>query len=196
MYGDHGAVHHAEIASGGALFRVFLLADTLQVDLAFWPEAEFGAIAPTFRLLFGTARERPWAPAPSFEGLVGMGWLHALHARSSLARGRVWQAEHMISGVRDHVFALACLRHALPAVQGRGTDLLPAAVTSPLGEALVRSLDPAELARAFGVACDGLIAEVEAVDPALACRLSAPLVDLSAPRVRAPRVQAGDAPAC
>jgi hypothetical protein len=28
-----------------------------------------------------------------------MGWLYALHARSSIARGRVWQAEYMISWV-------------------------------------------------------------------------------------------------
>jgi hypothetical protein len=30
----------------------------------------------------------------------------------------------MISGMRDHVLALACLRHGVPAVQGRGEALL------------------------------------------------------------------------
>jgi hypothetical protein len=39
------------------LYRVLLLDNTLQVDLAFWPATEFGAIAPTFRLLFGRANE-------------------------------------------------------------------------------------------------------------------------------------------
>src|SRR5262249_20322206 len=107
MYRDHGAVHHVDVNWGDALFRVFLLASTLQVDPAFWPQAEFGAIAPTFRLLFGTARERSGPPAPGAAGLIGMGWLHALHARSSIARGRAWQAEYMISGVRDQVLALA-----------------------------------------------------------------------------------------
>ena len=34
------------------------------------------------------------------------------------------QAEYMISGMRDHVLALACLRHGVPAVQGRGEALL------------------------------------------------------------------------
>jgi hypothetical protein len=53
---------------GDVRFRVFLLAGTLQVDLAFWPQAEFGAIAPTFRLLFGTSRERPAPPAPAQPG--------------------------------------------------------------------------------------------------------------------------------
>ena len=39
MYRDHGAVHHVDVTRGNVLFRVFLLASTLQVDLAFWPSA-------------------------------------------------------------------------------------------------------------------------------------------------------------
>src|SRR5262245_17487271 len=49
MYREHGAVHHVDVTWGNVLFRVFLLGDTLQVDLAFWPAAEFGAIGPTFQ---------------------------------------------------------------------------------------------------------------------------------------------------
>ncbi len=192
MYRHHGAVHHTDVVAGSALFRVFLLRSTLQVDLAFWPEAEFGAIAPTFRLLFGTANERPRLSAPSFESLAGMGWLYALHARSSIARGRAWQAEYMISGVRDHVLALACLRYGLPVVQGRGIDGLPSDVTAALAEALVRSLDAAELGRAFGVACDRLLAEVDAVDPGLASRLSAPITELASQGPAPGREPAGD----
>ena len=127
MYRDHGAVDHLDIAPRATVYRVFLLASTLQVDLAFSPAAEFGAIAPTFRLIFGTPAERPQSPPPGAAELVGMGWVYALHARSSIARGRAWQAEYMISGVRDHVLALACLRHGVPAVQGRGMDRLPPA---------------------------------------------------------------------
>lgn len=179
MYREHDAVHHTDIVAGPALFRVFLLRSTLQVDLAFWPEGEFGAIAPTFRLLFGTAHERPRAPVPAFEPLVGMAWLYALHARSSIARGRVWQAEYMISGMRDQVLALACVRHDVPAVQGRGMDRLPSDVTAALAGALVRSLDAAELWRAFGAASEGLLAEVGAVNPDLARRLSPPLRELA-----------------
>ena len=73
MYRDHGAVYHVDVIWGDALFRVFLLASTLQVDLAFWPQAKFGAIVLTFRLLFGTARERAGPPAPTAAGLIGMG---------------------------------------------------------------------------------------------------------------------------
>src|SRR5437764_14396280 len=35
MYREWGAVHHVDVYRGNTLFRVFLLADTLQVDIAF-----------------------------------------------------------------------------------------------------------------------------------------------------------------
>jgi hypothetical protein len=54
-----------------------------------------------------------------------MGWLYALHARSSIARGRALQALYMINGIRDQAVSLACLRHGLPPDQGRGADDLP-----------------------------------------------------------------------
>src|ERR1700729_2942858 len=54
----------------------------------------------------------------------------------------------MISGIRDHVLALACLRHGVPAVQGRGMDKLPPAATAAIAGALVRSLAVSELAGA------------------------------------------------
>ena len=143
------------------MYRVFLLASTLQVDLG-RPRAEFGARAPTFRLLSAEAADRPHVPSPAVDRLIGWGWLYALHARSSLARGRVWQAEYMISGVRDQVLALACRRHDLPAVEGRGMDRLPQALLARLEGALVRELGAAELGRALRVAVDGLSAEIRA----------------------------------
>ena len=178
MYRAHEAVHHVDVVHEGILYRVFLLASTLQVDLAFWPAAEFGATGPTFRLLFGTAIERPPRPAPIAVELIGMGWLYALHVRSSIARGRPWQAEYMLSAARDQVLALACLRHGVPTVEGRGIDSLPPEATAAITGALVHSLDDAELARAFGVVSEALIAETERVDASLANRLAAPLREL------------------
>jgi predicted nucleotidyltransferase len=70
MYREHAAVHHVDVSRGVPLYRVFLLDDTLQVDLAFWSAAEFGAIAPTFRLLFGTANEPQMSPAPAAGELI------------------------------------------------------------------------------------------------------------------------------
>jgi hypothetical protein len=180
MYRDHGAVHHTDLRRGGTIYRVFLLANTQQVDIAFSPAAEFGAIGPSFRLLFGTAQEQKQAWDPAAVDLVGMGWLYALHARSSIARGKVWQAEYMISGVRDHVLTLACLRHGVPASQGRGMDQLPPAITTPLAAALVRSLDAAELTRAFRAAVGALLTEIREVEPDLATRLTDPLMQLTA----------------
>jgi hypothetical protein len=168
-----------DIAPRRTVYRVFLLASTLQVDLAFSPAADFGAIAPTFRLLFGTSAEQAPAPAPGAAQLTGMGWLYALHARSSIARGRVWQAEYMISGIRDHVLALACLRHGVPAAQGRGMDSLPPSATAAITGALIRSLDVRELARAFRVATEALLAETGHVDAGLADRLTSTLRELA-----------------
>src|SRR5262245_46435139 len=181
MYREGGAVHHLDVYLGDTLFRVFLLANTLQVDLAFWPAAEFGAIGPTFRLLFGTANERPARPPPTAAGLIGMGWLYALHARSSIARGRPWQAEYMISGMRDHVLALACLRLGVPEREGRGMDLLPKEVTQPLEEALIRRIDRLELSRALRVAGERLLVEMRMVDEGLASRLEPAIRELSNP---------------
>ena len=108
-----------------------------------------------------------------------MAWLYALHARSSLARGRVWQAEYMISGVRDHVLALACVRHGVPAVQGRGMDQLPAEVLAGFAAGVVRSVEAGELKRAFLAVTESLIAEVGLVDGGLAGRLSGVLRELA-----------------
>jgi hypothetical protein len=179
MYSEHAAVHHMDVTRGETLYRVFLLSSTLQVDVSFWAQAQFGAIGPNFRLLFGTAANPLAAAAPSSLELVGMGWLYALHARSSIARGRVWQAEYMISAMRDQVLALACLRHGVSAVQGRGMDDLPPEATVAVAPGLVRSLDIPELKRAFAAITQTLLAEIDRTDPGLANRLTKPLRELA-----------------
>ncbi len=179
MYEENGAVAHMDVTAGHVLYRVFLLASTLQVDLAFSPPADFGAIAPTFRLLFGSANDRPPSAGPTAPELIGWAWLYALHARSSIERLRVWQAEYMISGTRDHVLALACLRHGVPAVQGRGMDRLPPEVTAAMTRAIVCSLDAAELKRAFGAVTEALLVEIGLFDGELASRLASPLREMA-----------------
>jgi hypothetical protein len=179
MYGRHLALHHVDVAAGAWIYRVFLLPSTLQVDLAFVPATEFRALAPTFRLVLGEANEPQHVP-PSPPGvIIGFGWLYALHARVSIARRKLWQAEHMISGVRDHALALACIRHGLPAVHGRGIDLLPEAVTAYFEGALIRELEIAELSRAFRVSMQGLLGEIRSVDTQLADRLDQALTALT-----------------
>ena len=180
MYEQHLAVHHLDVMAGAWTYRVFILSNTLQVDLAFVSQAEFRALAPSFRLVSGKANEPRHSSPPPVEVLIGLGWLHALHARSSIARRKPWQAEYMISGIRDNALALACVRRGLPAAHGRGMDLLPRAVTDPFAGSLVGQLEIGELSRAFGVAVHGLLAEIRRVDPELAGRLEGALVGLIA----------------
>jgi predicted nucleotidyltransferase len=165
IYESASAVDHLDVWSDSTLFRVFLLSSSLQVDLSFWPGDAFAASGASFRLLFGESNEPrpPRSPAPG--ALIGMGWLYALHARSSIARGRALQALHMINGVRDQVITLACLRHELPANQGRGVDDLPAGLRQSVAETLVRELDGRELRRAFAASIGALLAEAQQVDP-------------------------------
>lgn len=171
MY-DRGAVDHLDIVAGPSIYRAFLLGSSLQVDLSFTPADRFGAVGPTFRLLFGTAVERE---EPARPDLIGMGWLYAVHARSALARDKVWQADHMIGGLRDTALALACVRHGLPAAQARGTDRLPAEVTDRAARARARTLDGPELARAARAALDLFRTEAARSDPDRARRLDATL---------------------
>jgi hypothetical protein len=179
MYGSHAALHHLDVKSGAWVYRVFFLANTIQVDLAFAPGDHFGALATTFRMLFGTSTEQAPRPKRDVEELIGWGWLYALHVRSSLARRRYWQAEYMISGMRNQVLSLACRRYGLPESEGRGLDDLPLEVTAVLSEALVDSLDSVRLSRAFVVSIEALIFEAAYVDSALGERLAGALREVA-----------------
>ena len=77
----------------------------------------------------------------------------------------------MVSGLRNQALALACVRHALPVVHGRGTDQLPHEVKAKFDLTFVKSLDAEELARAFRFAVDGFLDEVRCADAGLAARL-------------------------
>ncbi|MFS8105042.1 nucleotidyltransferase domain-containing protein [Lentzea alba] len=159
-----GAVSHLDVRRGSVLFRVFLMRSTLQVDIAFWPSTEFGATGPTFRLLFGEANSLPQSAQPDRAELIGTAWLYGLHTRSSIARGRVWQALYMLNNMRDHVMSLHCLNEGVNAVQGRGLDDL--ADTSLFAGTLALSVHPDELRRVFEVLTGLLVAEIS--DSALA----------------------------
>lgn len=181
MYRQHGALHHLDVRSGAWIYRVFLLPSTLQVDLAFVPATEFRALASTFRLMFGNAKEAQHITPPAAAHFIGLGWLYALHARSCIVRQRLWQAEYMISGMRNHVLALACLRHGLLAVHGRGIDQLPSEITRPFENSFVRPLETAELWRAFWVVMDGFLKEIRSADEELVEQLQETLISLVAP---------------
>jgi hypothetical protein len=106
---------------------------------------------------------------------MGMAWLYALHIRSSLARGRILQAEYMLSSMRNHVFELTCLRCGTIASQGRGLDDLPPSEQETAAGCLPCSLDPRELKRRFQATMQALLREVGHVDGDLVTKLSGPL---------------------
>lgn len=169
LAGELGAVHLVDLERGPTTYRVFLLHDLLQLDLSMTPAAQFAPAGPRFRLLFGkTAAEGPTASSapPMAAGVFGWGVIYALHSRSCIERGRLWQAEHYIGAVRDHALTLACIRHGLPAVQARGYDDLPAGVLAGLGATHVANLEPGVLRGALSAAVQALLREgVEAGVP-------------------------------
>lgn len=177
-----GVVDHFDLLSGSSIYRVFLLPNGLEIDVAVTPAKDFGARGPNFHALFGANQQREDTPPPDAFYLVALSWHHVLYARSCIERNKPWQAEYWISEIRDHTLALMCLRYGESAVYGRGIDRLPAAVTSSLATSLVRSLDEQELRRALAMATRHLIDEVEEWDTALCTRLRPLLEEFGDPQ--------------
>jgi hypothetical protein len=179
LYETHSVLHHFDVGAGPWTYRVFLFANTLQVDLAFVGADEFRALAPTFRLVFGSANEPRHHPPPDTTDLIGMGWLYALHVRSAIVRNRLWQAEYMIQGMRDQALALACVSRSLLAIHGRGFHQLPKEVTAQFESSLVRELTQDELLRAFRQLTNAFLSEIRHANPDLGERLRAVLIELT-----------------
>jgi hypothetical protein len=174
---DLDAVHLFDLPSGATIYRVLLLPGCLQFDLSFTPQSEFGANSPRFKLLFGSAVEKPHLQPPAALELFGYAVHHALRARFCVERGRYWQAEYWISGVRDYALSLACRRRGLNVRNGRGFDDLPAEVRDSFKGALATSLERDDLLRALRVAIEGLLREADEVRD-LAIKVEPQLRDL------------------
>jgi hypothetical protein len=166
------AVHLVDLVRNPTIYRVLLLPDALQFDLSMTPAAQFRPAGPKFQLLFGeTAADEPEGTKPRVAGdifigtpataadLFGWGVIYALHARACIERGRVWQAEHYVSAVRDHALALACLREGLIAVQARGYDDLPAETLARFEGSHVGALEPEALRAALAASVRALVRE-------------------------------------
>jgi hypothetical protein len=168
------AVQLAELERGPTTYRVFLLPDTLQLDLSMTPTAQFRPAGPRFRLVFGeTAADDPETPPPLVRGdlfistpavagdIFGWGVIYALHTRACIERGRVWQAEHYVGAVRDHALSLACLREGVAAVQARGYDDLSAETLTRFEDSHVGALEPGALRAALAASVLALTREGE-----------------------------------
>ena len=160
---DVDAVPLVDLQQGPTTYRVFLLRDLLQFDLSMTPAAEFRAAGPRFRLLFGkTAPGEFHAGAPRNPADVfGWGVIYALHARSCVERGRLWQAEHYVGAVRDHGLTLACLREGVIAVQARGYDDLSHETLTRFEAARAGKVEPLALRAALSAAVTALTHEGE-----------------------------------
>jgi len=176
---EFDATHLFDLPSGPSIYRVFLLPDCLQFDLSFTPASRFGATSPKFKLLFGSAVDKPHLPEPSAHELFGYAVHHALRARFCIERGRFWQAEYWISATRDYALSMACRRRGLPARNGRGLDNLPKEVHEAFIGSLVASLERDELLRALRCVIEGLLGETEEVHD-LAMKVESQLRELTA----------------
>jgi hypothetical protein len=154
------AVHLVDLGRGSTTYRVFLLPNALQFDLSMTPAAEFHPAGPRFRLLFGeTVGDAIEPRSPDAGDLFGWGVIYALHARACIERGRVWQAEHYIGAVRDHMLSLACLREGQRAVQARGYDDLSAETLARFEDVHVGALEPDALRIALAASVRELVRE-------------------------------------
>lgn len=135
------AIKLFDLTVGQSIYRVFLLPSCLQLDLSFSPADQFGAIGPQFKLLFGTAVEKPQIPLPPAEDLLGYAIHHLLRARICIERGRVLQAEYWVNSARNYTLNFACLQHGFSAFHGRGFDQLPSNVRDQIPATFVHSLD-------------------------------------------------------
>ena len=154
------------------------------------PAALFRPAGPRFQLLFGeTCAGEPEVPPPGHmfiptpivaRDLFGWGVIYALHARACIERRRLWQAEHYVGAVRDHALSLACLRHGLPAVQGRRYDDLPPETLARFEAAHVGAVEPVALRAALSASVLALMHESKEAELLGASVVAERLAELSA----------------
>jgi predicted nucleotidyltransferase len=141
------------------IYRVFLFAGCLQLDVSFTPASVFRPASPRFRLLFGVSGDPHSPEPPSPHDLLGWAMLYARATRVSIERGKVWQAEHCLANLRSYALSFACRRRELPASFGKGLDQLPQEVLESFRNSLVSSVERPELTRGLKTAVSALQVE-------------------------------------
>ena len=175
-------VDHLDVRASGALYRVLLLASSLQVDLSFWPHDQPLAGGAPVAVLFGevpVAAVEPAAGADEARRALQMGWLYALHTRSALGRGRPWQALWMLESMRELVVGSYCRRLGVPAAEGRGVDGLPPDLLAGLARGHPAGVEPDALWAGFEVLVGLLLEEVERQGVAVSVDLARVVVELA-----------------
>jgi predicted nucleotidyltransferase len=175
---EFGIADTLDVFSRGTRYRVFFLRSSLQIDLSFWPHDRFRATEPAFRLLFGTPDAPTPPPTPDADGTIGMGWLHAIHARSAVARGRLWQATMMLDELRNGLTTLMCIRAGLNPWHGREVDQLPSEDLSRLETSRAQRIDAETLDRSRILMTRQFLDEVALHDRDRFERLRTPFAEL------------------
>lgn len=173
-----GTADTLDVFADGVRYRVFLLRSSLQVDLSFWPYERFRSSGEPFKLLFGNPAEASSPGGVNIDRVIGMGWLYAIHARSAVARGRLWQAAGMLDELRGTLLTLKCARAGLQPFHGRQVDQLPAAELDELHRSHPAAIARADLDQSRCQLTAGFLREVARHDAARADRLSVPFNQL------------------
>lgn len=161
-----------DVHASGAIYRVFLCRDSLQIDLSLWPWETFRATnGEPMTLIFGEALEADAPPGRGWRHSARMGWLYALHARSAIHRGRALQADLMLSNWRECVLELACLRLGRNPNHAREAHLLPAELQQTVERARPGRLTKANLMAALGGTAKLYLDEVARHDPSYSSQL-------------------------
>lgn len=148
------------IHASGAMYQVFLFNNSMQLDLSFWPPDTLRSTGGRIRPVFGTV-QAPEVRRADPQSYVRMGWLYALHARSAIARRRAWQADMMLTELRNQVIALACHRMGLDPAEGRDAHLLPVELSDRLVASRASTVDAIEQGRSLQATLDVYRQEVE-----------------------------------
>lgn len=164
---DEHAVHLFDLPLLSTMYRVFLFPGTLQVDLSFTPEADFGPLGPKWKTLFGTTVAREGSPPLRAEHLFGEAVHAALRTRVCMERSQPWAAEYWLSELRRLTMSLGCLQRGLPPKYARGIDQLPPDVLADFRSTLLPGLDRSSVLGGLRAAIDLLLREAPSafVDP-------------------------------
>ena len=185
LYEALPVLHHFETAFGDNRVRGFLLANLLELDIAFTPAAQFSVWGPAASLFDRSGRieaaigaPAEWEPnPPDWASEAGFAWHDVLHSCTALRRGRPWQALWYAQRVRNRTLGLDQERRGFYAEFQDYADDLPPEELVPLEATLVDSLDPDTLLRAIELTTKAFIAELSRGAPELAARLEAPLLE-------------------
>lgn len=182
MYRHHLAVDHLDVSRGDTLYRVFLRADILQVDLSFWAHDRFRPTGSRFALIFGEALDDDFPRTDA--GHPARGPSVAVRApcpivdrpRPALLAGRPHDRRHARQGDR----------HVLPAPQPPGRAgtrrrrLATRAHGRPHRDAGPVVRHHRHLHGAFAATCAAFTSELAHLDPVRAAELEPVLRELVA----------------